>query len=71
VNENIRKLVSQAFTGCQGEKFDPEKFAQLIVAECIQICDETRKLVPMVTFKDDEQITAVVCMIKKHFGVKE
>ena len=49
---------------------DVEKFAELIVAECIKVCDDTRKLTWTVPLKDDEQITACVCMIKQHFGVE-
>jgi uncharacterized protein YutE (UPF0331/DUF86 family) len=77
MNERIKELLKQStnppWDGEQGpmNEFNLERFAELIVQECIQICNDTRKLVPMVPLKDDEQITAVVCMIKKHFGVEQ
>lgn len=41
MNENIRKLMNQAFTGCQGELvWDYEKFAELIVRECAKVADD-------------------------------
>ena len=47
------------------------KFAELILNECINQCEKTRQLVWTVPLKDDEQVTAVICMIKQHFGVEE
>ena len=37
MNKQIEKLVSQSFTDEQGERFDIEKFAELIVRECADI----------------------------------
>lgn len=34
MNAHIEKLISQSFTDDQGEQFDIEKFAQLVVKEC-------------------------------------
>jgi hypothetical protein len=34
MNERIEKLISQSFTDEQGERFNAEKFAELIVKEC-------------------------------------
>ena len=34
MNERIEKLISQSFTDEQGEQFNVEKFAELIVKEC-------------------------------------
>ena len=34
MNQHIEKLVSQSFTDEQGEQFNVEKFAELIVKEC-------------------------------------
>jgi hypothetical protein len=34
MNVNIEKLINQSFTDEQGERFDVEKFAELIVKEC-------------------------------------
>ena len=77
MNERIKQLILDAgfpkfdkmYVVSDGEEL--EKFAESIVGECIKICDDARKLTSMVPLKDDEQITAVVCMIKKHFGVEE
>ena len=73
MNERIRELLEQAGVKYVTMPKDTvyEKFAELIVQECIKVCDDTRKLTWTVPLKDDEQITAVVCMIKKHFGVEE
>ena len=41
--------------------------AELIVKECIKACEQTRELTWTVPLKDDEQITACVCNIIRHF----
>ena len=55
MNEQIRELADQCRTeyhdGCGGfiEQFDEEKFAELIVAECLEACsraNEIRHFVP-------------------------
>ena len=76
MNERIKELVMQAERFAHDGnhiniKLMMEKFAQLIVKDCIKVCDDTRKLTWTVPLKDDEQITACVCMIKRHFGVEE
>ena len=70
MNERIRKLAEQAgiIPGIMGVNrfthFDPEKFAQLIVQECIQLCQECI---------DDGCAEAQEPMgkIKEHFRVEE
>ena len=64
MNENIRKLMNQAFTGCQGELvWDYEKFAELIIQECAEVVtDAVDHREPASTYADK---------IKQHFGVKE
>ena len=64
VNERIAKLYDQAIIIEDGGDYvcgelDPEKFAQLIVAEC---CDIVHR-------KTDESIR-VVMAIEQHFGVE-
>ena len=54
MNKIIEKLISQSFTDEQGEQFNIEKFAGLIVQECINACGSD--------FGTE--------LIKKHFGVK-
>jgi hypothetical protein len=34
MNAKIQQLMDQSFTDEQGERFDPERFAELIVKEC-------------------------------------
>ena len=58
MNVRIEKLVSQSFTDEQGEHFDIEKFALLIVNDCIKIAEAG--LAP-----------AVVTVIKERFGVEQ
>jgi hypothetical protein len=44
MNERIKELIKQATTieehkwGVSYDNFDKEKFAELIVAECVQVC---------------------------------
>ena len=80
MNERIKKLYEQSFVtddyvnvginGVElGIKFDPEKFAELIVRECAQVAKDIQ------TFYDennDSQVnTEIWTMIKEHFGVEE
>ena len=66
MNQRIRELEKQCTTyhygglGTEFEYFDKEKFAKLIVQECIDIADEYDGVGITITEK-----------IKKHFGVKE
>lgn len=55
MNAKLQQLMDRSFTDEQGERFDPERFAQLIVAECINACgsDFGTKL------------------IREHFGITE
>ena len=67
--ERIKTLFIQAGGGVEeengnlwtySEDLDPEKFAQLVVKECIGIADEY-----------DGVGSTIVSRIEKHFGVKE
>ena len=92
MNERIRELAEQATTivdtvNSQGysssyAKFDREKFAELIVKECVGILETeiTDVLAPKTIFNQDEWdknnmcFTLLVNMItltKEHFGVEE
>jgi hypothetical protein len=79
MNEQIEKLINQSFTDEQGEQFNIEKFAELIVNECIGIIDEL-----LVDCNEDGTWTSnelytdyngalfeVKRRIEEHFGVKE
>ena len=64
MNERIRELIKQATTieehkwGVSYDKFDKEKFAESIVAECTKI------------LADNNEFRGCV-IISKHFGVEE
>ena len=65
MNERIRELARQSkvfVADAYGRRWEinPEKFAELIVQECAEICHQ-RKLTPS-TFTGDELL--------EHFGIK-
>jgi hypothetical protein len=65
MNERIAKLIEECtdrhFSECSGgfETFDKEKFAELIVRECIAV------------HEDDYGVDIIGDVLKKHFGVEE
>ena len=70
MNERIKELEKLATprcydeTGCYiGNRFDPKKFAELIVRECVDVIGEDNYT--MLTGK------AYCTELKRHFGVKE
>ena len=64
MNERIKELAEQASDKWMGgEFFDREKFAQLIVRECIGVIGEENYT--MLTGK------AYCAQLKRHFGVEE
>jgi len=63
MNAKIQQLMDRSFTDEQGERFDPERFAQLIVAECADFADEHNDYSEGVTL-------GVGRALKKHFGVE-
>jgi hypothetical protein len=58
MNEVMQKIMNESFTDEQGERFDPERFAQLIVKECSGVALN-------IGCGDIEN------ELLKHFGVKE
>ena len=72
MNERIKELAEQAGWGkghtyddcMQCSPFDPEKFAELIVRECAQICRDQPNHYAL---KKDRDNCAVA--IEEHFGV--
>ena len=74
MNERIKELVKQATTieehkwGVSYDNFDKEKFAELIVKECAQVCADRGK-------HHDGLYSAWASdcseRIEKHFGVEE
>jgi endonuclease IV len=69
MNERIKELIKQATTieehkwGVSYDNFDKEKFAELIVRECIDWCNAHAR--------DDGTAQRIAEDIKKDFGVEE
>ena len=75
MNERIKELIKQATTveehkwGISYDNFDKEKFAKLIVRECLAQVDKVDTMLD-----DDKEKTGVAWVglaIAKHFGVEE
>jgi hypothetical protein len=58
MNARLQQLMDKSFTDHQGERFDPERFAELIVRECAMFS--------MVITDDHYDVDALY----KHFGVE-
>jgi hypothetical protein len=58
MNAKIQQLMDRAFTDEQGEQFDPERFAELIVRECADIAQTAEP------YQSSD-------LIKQHFGIAE
>ncbi len=85
MNARIQQLIDQSFTDEQGERFDPERFAELIVRECIDICNQAilQNQDTLSKLNEDELAEKMVIHgsinqaqklgkgIKQHFGVEE
>ncbi len=56
MNAKIQQLMDRAFTDEQGEQFDPERFAELIVRECAGIAETAEP------YQSSD-------LIKQHFGI--
>ena len=71
MNERIRELAEQATNDVKDEfghwinsEFNKEKFAELIVKECVEVIEKQKA-------KMSYGPTFVIEDIKKHFGVEE
>ena len=86
MNERIEKLIEQCtvqeFSDCTGgfETFDKQKFARLIVRECINVSEEhacwleAQPFDPEIEQYEDGIVNGIykaTAAIKKHFGVEE
>ena len=77
MNERIRELEKQSYTEVMHEMggtymaFDKEKFAELIVRQCMKICQAH----PSIIFKNEWDADVVsldiVSRLESHFGVEE
>jgi hypothetical protein len=63
MNAKLQQLMDRSFTDEQGERFDPERFAELIVRECADIANDHNSEVEGVTL-------GVGRALKQHFGVE-
>jgi NTP pyrophosphatase (non-canonical NTP hydrolase) len=71
MNTKIQQLMDRSFTDEQGERFDPERFAELIVRECIEVA---RRTLLSGSGVDPDTFTGTVTTveeIKRHFGIAE
>ena len=64
MNAKIQQLMDQAFTDEQGEQFDVEKFAELIVRKCAEIANDHNSEVEGVTL-------GVGRALKQHFEITD
>ena len=84
MNERIKELMKQSMVEHQFDiRFSPEKFAELIIAECTKVLfDEAERLFEAsseefnLKISDDLECCAEQCMdnivrIEEHFGVEE
>ena len=71
MNKIIEKLISRSFTDDQGEQFDVEKFAELIIQECCNVARRTILVGSGVNPNTFAGKVTAVQEIKKHFGVEE
>jgi hypothetical protein len=63
MNNLLQKIMNESFTDEQGEGFNPERFAELIIKECVRICEQGT-----IT-----QTTSggAASMIEQHFGITD
>ncbi len=70
MNERIRELESQCWEPRQYGPawFDSEKFAELIIRECVEVCHKMAEDSDSYVVHDGDTCAE---QIKKHFGVEE
>jgi hypothetical protein len=64
MNVKIQQLMDRSFTDEQGEQFDPERFAELIVRECMRVADSHGKGWAHLNGTEGNRI-------RQHFGIAE
>ena len=72
MNDHIRELYRQSqVDGYFGKAFSPEKFAELIVRECIELCKKQEY--DYWRSSEEQDYTPIDCAnaIEEHFGVEE
>jgi len=77
MNERIKELVEQAFIITTDGKighvnnYMVEKFAELIVRECVELVSVNRDLAIEDGWNVDEAMSTAISDIEEHFGVEE
>jgi hypothetical protein len=73
MNERIDELYKLAHIDYKGSKaFDPKRFAELIVAECVDIADDyVKDYLVEEHIKFNHPRSKIGLKIKQHFGVGE
>ena len=60
MNAKLQQLMDRSFTDHQGERFDPERFAELIIRECAKLVEDNI---------DTQHAWITPTYIKEHFGI--
>jgi len=72
MNERIRELSAKSLVKSEGEwVFSQEKFAELIVRECVEICENKTDHLNPKMYEVWRGALACSSDIKQHFGVGE
>ena len=78
MNERIREFVSQSHLDVYGLGKDNEKweaalnkFAELIVRECLEACSRANEIRHFVQPRQQQVVLDCMLEIEKHFGVEE
>lgn len=72
MNQRIKELAMQAGFELNPAHFDHEKFAELIVRECMRMCDVAdMSLLEHNCVKEASGTQSAKDFIKEHFGVEE
>jgi hypothetical protein len=75
MNARLQQLMDRSFTDHQGERFDPERFAELIVQECIGLVEPTSHHEAWAQsylggVDGLELLHSKAALIKQHFGIE-
>lgn len=75
MNARLQQLMDRSFTDHQGERFDPERFAELIVQECIDLVNPTSHHEAWAQsylggVDGLELLYSKSALIKQHFGIE-
>ena len=73
MNERIRELAEQCWeeSQCQPAWFNQEKFAELIVRECIDICYNHPARIPSNNWQGVTVPLDIAQRLEEHFGVEK